>query len=86
VSIGVSGGDSVALPTDLLFLGISIKTVVMAEARHFFEALQFLSSRQRSFDFERMLSNTFPLSGTTEALRGMAEFREVKPVIIPSLN
>jgi threonine dehydrogenase-like Zn-dependent dehydrogenase len=86
VSIGVSGGPTIALPTDLLFLGISMKTVVMAEARHFYEALEFLSTRQEAFTFERMLSNTFPLSGTTEALRGMAEFREVKPVIVPSQN
>ena len=86
VSIGVSGGPTLALPTDLLFLGISIRTIVMAEARHFYEALEFLSTRQKAFAFERMLSNTFPLSGTTDALRGMAEFREVKPVIVPSQN
>jgi L-iditol 2-dehydrogenase len=86
ISIGVTGGPPLALPTDLLFIGISIKTIVMAEARHFYEAIQFLATRQKAFPFEKMLSNTFPLSGTTEALRGMAEFREIKPVILPSLN
>ena len=86
VTIGVSGGDTIALPTDLLFAGISIKTVVMAEARHFYEAIEFLATRQSAFPFEKLLSSTFPLSGTTEALRGMAAFREIKPVIVPSLN
>jgi L-iditol 2-dehydrogenase len=86
VSIGSSGGPPLSLPTDQLFRGITVKTVVMAEARHFYEAVTFLSTRRRRFDFERLLSNTFPLSETTEALRRMADFREIKPVILPSAN
>jgi Zn-dependent alcohol dehydrogenase len=54
----------------------------MAEARHFYEAIDFLASRKDDFPFEKMLSNTFTLEQTTEALRGMAAFREIKPVIL----
>ncbi|HXP92384.1 MAG TPA: zinc-binding dehydrogenase [Candidatus Binatia bacterium] len=86
VNIGVSGGPPLSLPAELLFRGISIKTIVMAEARHFYEAIDFLATRQDEFPFEKLLSNTFPLAGTTQALRGMADFREIKPVIVPSLN
>ena len=60
-----------------------IDTVVMAEARHFYQALEFLATRADRFPFERLLSNRFPLARTTDALRGMAEFREIKPVILP---
>lgn len=83
VNIGVSGGPPLALPAELLFRQIRISTVVMAEARHFYEAIEFLATRRDRFPFEKMLSNTFPLEGTTAALRGMAEYREIKPVILP---
>ncbi len=55
----------------------------MAEARHFYAAIDFLATRGGRFPFERLLSNRFPLERTTEALRGMAAFREIKPVIEP---
>jgi threonine dehydrogenase-like Zn-dependent dehydrogenase len=55
------------------------------EARHYLQALNFLSTRSKQFDFERVLSNRFPLARVHEALHGMAEGKEVKPVIIPSM-
>jgi threonine dehydrogenase-like Zn-dependent dehydrogenase len=82
VCIGVSGGPPLALSPDLLFEQISVKTVVMAEARHFYEAVDFLATRKDEFPFERMLSNTFPLERTTDALRAMASFTEIKPIIM----
>ena len=82
VSIGHSGGPDLALNPDKLFDQITIRTVAMAEARHFYEAITFLSTRMERFPFEKMLSNTFPLERTTDAMRGMANFTEVKPVII----
>ncbi len=83
VHLGTSGGAALALDPALLFRGVRISTVVMAEARHFFEAIEFLATRSARFPFERLLSNRFPLAGTTDALRGMAAFREIKPVIVP---
>jgi len=82
VSIGHSSGPALPLEPDKLFDGITIRTVVMAEARHFYEAVTFLSSRIDEFPFDRMLSNTYTLERTTDAMRGMANFTEVKPVIV----
>ena len=81
VCIGVSGGPPLALEPDLLFEQMSVKTVVMAEARHFYEAITFLATRKDKFPFEKMLTNTYPLERTTDALRAMANFTEVKPII-----
>ena len=83
INIGATGGAPLAFPTEQLFRQIRMQTVVMAEARHFYEAIDFLDTRRERFPFDRMFSNTFTLEQTTEALRGMAEFREIKPIIIP---
>jgi threonine dehydrogenase-like Zn-dependent dehydrogenase len=83
VTIGVAGEGNVTYNQALLWKGLRVSFVVMAEARHFMQALDFIASRHRMFPFEKMLSNTFDLAGTTEALRGMAAFREIKPVILP---
>lgn len=83
VNLGVSGGPALPVDPDLLFRGVRISTVVMAEARHFFEAIEFLHTRMEKFPFGKLLSNRYPLAGTTDALRGMASFAEIKPVIIP---
>jgi threonine dehydrogenase-like Zn-dependent dehydrogenase len=85
INVGSSGGPALAFPPSRLFDGITIKTVVMAEARHFYEAVTFLATQRDRFPFERMLSNTFRLEKTTDALRAMARFAEVKPVIAPFL-
>jgi threonine dehydrogenase-like Zn-dependent dehydrogenase len=84
VTLGTSGGPPLQLAPELLFRGVRINTVVMAEARHFYEAIDFLATRRDRFPFERLLSNRYPLDRTTDALRGMAAFREIKPVIVPA--
>src|SRR5579875_3854856 len=86
VNIGVTGGPPLSLPPDLLFRQIRVNTVVMAEARHFYEAIDFLATRRTKFPFERLFSNRYSLDRTTEALRRMAAFQEVKPIIIPSAS
>jgi threonine dehydrogenase-like Zn-dependent dehydrogenase len=86
VNLGVSGGPDLPVNPDLLFRGVRINTVVMAEARHFFEAIEFLHTRMGKFPFEKLLSNRFPLDRTTDALRGMAAFQEIKPVILPHVR
>ena len=55
------------------------------EARHYLSALTFLATN-KDVPFERVLSNQFPLSRVHEALQGMAEGREVKPVVLPGLG
>ena len=81
--VGTSGGQPVAIPTHLLFRGATITMPVMAEARHFYQAIQFVATRSERFDFSKIISGEFPLEGTGEALRRMADFEEVKPLITP---
>ncbi len=83
VSIGAGGEATLNVTTPFIWKQLRIQTVVMAEARHFLQALEFLASRKDTFPFEKMLSNTFTLEETGVALSGMAEFREIKPVIYP---
>jgi L-iditol 2-dehydrogenase len=84
VTVGVAGKADITYGSPLLWRGLRIDFVVMAEPRHFMQAIEFLSSASGRFPFERMLSGRFDLDGTSEAMRGMAEFREIKPVIYPN--
>jgi len=84
VSIGVGGGPLTLSPT-IFFKQVRINAVAMAEPRHFYQAIDFLATRRKRFDFERIISGTYTLDKTTEALRKMATFEEVKPLILPRL-
>lgn len=82
VNIGATGG---VLPIESAVLTIKhlqIIGVLMAEGRHFYQAIDFLATRAQ-FPFERLISGVYPLEKTTEALQAMAALREVKPVIVP---
>jgi threonine dehydrogenase-like Zn-dependent dehydrogenase len=81
--IGTSGGAPISIPTHLLFRNITVTMPVMAEARHFYQAIQFVASRAERFDFSKIISGRFPLEGTGEALKRMANLEEVKPLITP---
>jgi len=83
ISIGIGGGP-LTLPPIAFLKAVRINFVVMAEPRHFWQAVDFLATRHRRFDFERLISGTYTLAQTTAALRKMATFEEVKPVIIPA--
>jgi L-iditol 2-dehydrogenase len=82
MSIGI-GGNPLTLPPTAFLKAVRINFVVMAEPRHFWQAVDFLATRRRHFDFERLISGTYSLAQTTAALRKMAAFEEVKPVILP---
>jgi L-iditol 2-dehydrogenase len=82
VSIGVGGGPATISPMTF-FKQVSISVVAMAEPRHFYQAIDFLATRHRHFNFERIISGTYSLEQTTEALRKMASFQEVKALIQP---
>jgi len=83
VSIGIGGGPATLSPT--MFKQVRINMVVMAEPRHFYQAIDFLATRRTRFNFDRIISGTYTLDKTTEALRKMASFEEVKPLILPRL-
>lgn len=84
LSIG-AGGGMVTVPVPALTTKhIQLIGVLMAEGRHFHQALTFLATRRREFNFDRIISGTYPLERTTEALQAMAAYREVKPVVLPN--
>jgi L-iditol 2-dehydrogenase len=83
VNIGIGGGPATLSPT--MFKPFRINMVVMAESRHFYQAIDFLATRRKRFNFERMISATYTLDKTTQALHKMASFEEVQPLILPKL-
>jgi threonine dehydrogenase-like Zn-dependent dehydrogenase len=86
VSIGASGG-TMTLPAGLFTVKyVDVLGILMAEGRHFLQAVDFLDTRRDQFPFEQMITGRYPLSRVGEALGAMADFREVKPVIIPSMS
>ncbi len=86
ISIGNSQGAPLAIPQELFFRGIRLTSVRMAEARHFYQAIAFIGAERERVNFDLLLTGRYPLEGTGDALRAMAEFREVKPVIEPSMQ
>lgn len=84
VSIGASGG-TITLPGGV-FTGkyVDVLGIVMAEGRHFYEAINFLATRGRDFRFDAMITGSYTLDRVTDALQAMAAFREVKPVVLPA--
>jgi threonine dehydrogenase-like Zn-dependent dehydrogenase len=84
VSIGATGG-TINLPGGV-FTGkyVDVLGIVMAEGRHFYEAINFLATRGRDFTFDAMITGSYGLDGVTDALQAMAAFREVKPVVLPA--
>jgi threonine dehydrogenase-like Zn-dependent dehydrogenase len=83
VQIGVSGGAPLSVSPMLFFRGVAIHSTIMAEARHFYQAIDFIATRGKQISFDRLISNAYRLDQTTEALQAMAELREVKPLILP---
>jgi L-iditol 2-dehydrogenase len=83
VSIGATGG-TIALPGGV-FTGkyVDVLGIVMAEGRHFYEAINFLATRSKQFRFDAMITGSYGLDRVTDALAAMATFKEVKPVVLP---
>ena len=52
--------------------------------RHFYQAVTFLATRQHKFPFENLISGVYTLDGVSQALEAMADFREVKAVVLPN--
>jgi L-iditol 2-dehydrogenase len=84
INIGVQAGPPLSINPGVFFRQVRMSSVVMAQAHHFYDAIEFLRTRADRFDFSRILSNTYSLDRVSEALLAMAEFREVKPVIVPA--
>ena len=83
VSIGGGSGNLEIPAFAMTTKYLTITSVLQAEARHFLQAVQFLSAQSKHFPFESMITGKYSLEGTTDALQAMSEFREVKPVVLP---
>ena len=83
VCIGVTGSDMTLASGLITVKSLEVHGVIGAVGRHFYKALQFLATRRDRFPFERLISGAYTLDTVTDALKAMAEFREVKPVVLP---
>ncbi len=83
VSIGGGSGNLEIPAFAMTTKYLTITSVLQAEARHFLQAVQFLSAQSKHFPFESMITGNYSLEGTTDALQAMSEFKEVKPVVLP---
>jgi L-iditol 2-dehydrogenase len=72
-------------PSKIMKNHLSIIGSMSADDSHYWKAMQFLSRRQSEFEFDRLLGSRFGLSGVTDALRGMQNLTEIKPVIDPGI-
>ena len=79
LNIGAGGKAAIAverLPQEMTFL-----TVRSGEPRHWLQAIDFLSSRKKTFPFEEMISASYSLEQINQALQAMASYEVVKAVI-----
>lgn len=79
VNIGAGGKAEIAvnrLPQEMTF-----HTIRSGEPRHWLQAIDFLASRKKTFPFEEMISARYTLDQVNEAMRAMASYQVVKPVI-----
>jgi L-iditol 2-dehydrogenase len=85
-AIGVTGGTITLPGGQLTAKGLTILGIIGSESRHFYKGLEFLATRKREFPFEKLLTGVYTLDRITEAFQAMADFREVKPVILPRVG
>jgi threonine dehydrogenase-like Zn-dependent dehydrogenase len=85
--VSVGGGSGALIPVSGRALStkmLQIIGIAGAEARHFFQAIEFLRAERQNFDFELLLSRSYGLDDLTSALHNMASLVDVKSVILPS--
>jgi threonine dehydrogenase-like Zn-dependent dehydrogenase len=83
LSIGAGGGAGQISPQTF-----GTKTYIgfrAGAARHYHQALTFLATRSH-IKFESVLSREYPLERVHEALQGMIDGTEVKPVVLPGMK
>jgi threonine dehydrogenase-like Zn-dependent dehydrogenase len=78
----IGGGGKASVPTDLFVKNITVLGIRGGVGRHYHAALTYLDAH-RDRGFERLLSAPYPLEGTAQALQGLEQLREIKPVITP---
>lgn len=82
-------GQTDPTPTSIIAHHVNLRQLQIAGAlsgavRHFYKAMQFLNNCRDRFNFEELITNTYPLNRVNEALKSMEELKEIKPVILPN--
>jgi len=70
--------DVNAMPRQTTYLAI-----LMAEPRHWLQAIHFLAARQTVYPIEEIISASYALDQATQAMQDMAAFPITKAVIYP---
>jgi threonine dehydrogenase-like Zn-dependent dehydrogenase len=68
-------------PGDIILKRATIIGTASASIDHYYRALQFLERNADRFDWEAMISNTYPLTEINEALGRVRRFEEIKAAI-----
>ena len=81
--VSIGGGKAVAeISGDLLSKGVTLFSVRSAVARHYYQALRFLQSRQGTV-LQEMFSRSYPLTEAGVALQRLEDLQDIKPLILP---
>ncbi|MFE2540965.1 zinc-binding dehydrogenase [Actinacidiphila glaucinigra] len=68
-------------PTDIVLKQATLIGSRSAGIEHYWRALEFLRQHNTRFQWDRMISNTYPLAEINTAFDNMATGKEIKPVI-----
>ncbi|MGC0367567.1 L-iditol 2-dehydrogenase [Rhodococcus sp. 27YEA15] len=80
--IGQAHDESVSFnPSVLLAKHLTVIGSLSAHIRHYHRALEFIRHNAERFDWNLMLSNTYPLTDIMTAMERMQTWDEIKPVI-----
>jgi len=72
------------VPVNLITVrGLSVRGSFGGHTPEYWKALEFMRMHGKSFDFDRLVSNSYGLDQVTAALRRMQTHEEIKPVIRP---
>jgi len=63
---------------------LEVVGVLSGTVPHFYKAVRFLQAQGDRFTFSDMITNTYSLEQTPQALQAMAAQREIKPAIVPA--
>ncbi|MCW2722517.1 MAG: 5-exo-alcohol dehydrogenase [Pseudonocardia sp.] len=63
---------------------LTVAGTMSGDISHYYRALRFLDDHQDRFSFGDLLGNRFSLDQVGDALLGMEQMREIKPVILPN--
>ena len=79
--LDIGAGGKASIPVENMPQEMTYLTVRSGEPRHWLQAVEFLATRGKRFPFDDMISAHYQLEQVNEAMKAMANFEVVKPVI-----